>query len=291
MHGALLAQLTIDGLLLGGVYALSALGLNLIFGVMRIVNLAHGQVVIWAALLVAVLYERGHISPFLVLPLAFAAAFAVGAGFQRVILRRLPEDRASAEMTSLLITFGASYVLVGAGLAVFSGDFRSVSSLTGAWNVGPLSIALARLLAFGASGVIALMLALVLRYTPLGRAIRATSQSLEGALACGVDVERVRTISFALGTGVAAASGCLLSLIFTVNPETGGNITLSSFAVIALGGLGNYAGALLGAAIIGLAVSFTGYYASAQLAEAAPYVLFILVLLVRPGGLLGRSST
>ncbi|TAM91859.1 branched-chain amino acid ABC transporter permease [bacterium] len=290
MHAALIGQLTIDGLLVGGVYALSALGLNVIFGVMRIVNLAHGEFVIGAALLSAVLFERWHANLFVVLPLAFVLAFGLGALIQRAFLRRLPEDLASAEATSLLMTFGLSYFFVGAWLTFFSGNFRSVPYLTGAWTLGPFSIAQARLAAFVASGIIAVLLALLLRYTALGRSIRATSQNVQGALACGVDVERVRTLSFALGTAIAAASGCLLILIFTVNPETGANVTLASFAVIALGGLGNYAGTLVGAAVIGLAVSFTGYFATAQVAQAAPYVLFILVLLLRPAGILGKSG-
>jgi len=290
MHPVLIGQLTVDGLLLGGIYALSALGLNVIFGVMRIVNLAHGEFVIGAALFAAVLFERWHINPFIVLPFAFAAAFGGGALIQRFLLRRLPEDLAAAETTSLLLTFGISYFLVGAGLAIFSGNFRSVPFLTGAWALGAISIAQTRFVAFVTSSILALLLALLLRYTALGRSLRATSQSIEGALACGVDVERVRTFAFALGTGIAAASGCLLSLIFTVNPETGANVTLASFAVIALGGLGDYVGTLVGAAIIGLAISFTGYYASAQVAQAAPYVLFILVLLLRPSGLLGRRA-
>ncbi|MDE2571674.1 MAG: branched-chain amino acid ABC transporter permease [bacterium] len=290
MHPALIGQLTIDGLLVGGIYALSALGLNVIFGVMRIVNLAHGQFVIMAALICAALFDWGHVSPFAVLPVAFVGALIAGALVQRAFLRRLPEDLASAETTSLLLTFGVSYFMLGLGFAIFTGNFHSVPYLTGSWSIGPFSIAQARLIAFVTAAIIALLLAVVLRYTAVGRSIRATSQSLQGAMACGIDVENVRTVSFAIGSGLAAACGCLLSTIFSYNPQTGDDFTLSAFAVIALGGLGNYAGTLLGAAIVGLAISFTGYYVSAQAAQAAPFVLFILILLVRPVGLLGRRA-
>jgi len=290
VSAATFAQITLDGLLLGGVYALSALGFTMIFGVMRVVNLAHGSFVVLSALLAAWTYERYHLSPLLVLPAAFALAYALGAAIHRFLLRRLPAEVASQEATSLTLTFGLSYFLAGAGLAVFGGTFRAVPYLTGAFNVGPFAIGQARLLAFGAAALLTGALALFLRATPAGRAIRATSQHAEGAQACGIDVDAVRTSAFALGSGIAAASGCLLSLIYTLNPEMGDVFTLNAFAVVAIGGLGSYAGALAGAAILGLAGSYVAYFANAQIAEAAPYVIFILVLLVLPAGLMGKRA-
>jgi branched-chain amino acid transport system permease protein len=285
-----LAQLTIDGLLLGGVYALSALGFNMIFGVMRVVNLSHGQFVVLAALLAAWAYATYHVSPLVTLPVAVVLAFVLGALVHRFLLRRLPADTASQEAVSLTLTFGLSYFLAGAGLAIFGGTFRAVPYLTGAFSVGPFSIGQARLLAFVAAAVLTALLAVFLRVTPIGRAIRATSQHLEGAMTCGIDVDAVRTFSFALGSAIAAAAGCLLSLIYTLNPEEGGIFTLNAFAVVAIGGLGSYTGALVGAAILGLATSYTAYFTNAQLSEAAPYVIFVLVLLVLPQGLLGRRT-
>jgi branched-chain amino acid transport system permease protein len=284
------AQITLDGLLLGGVYALSALGFTMIFGVMRVVNLAHGSFVVLAALLAAWAYAQVHVSPLLVLPAAVAIAFVLGAAIHRVLLRRLPAEVASQEATSLTLTFGLSYFLAGAGLAVFGGTFRAVPYLTGAFHLGPLAIGQARLLAFVVAAVLTALLALYLRATTTGRAIRATSQHVEGAQACGIDVDGVRTFAFALGSAIAAASGCLLSLIYTLNPEMGDVFTLNAFAVVAIGGLGSYTGALAGAAILGLASSYVAYFANAQLAEAAPYVIFILVLLVLPAGLMGKRA-
>jgi branched-chain amino acid transport system permease protein len=206
-------------------------------------------------------------------------------------LRRLPTELASAEASSLTLTFGLAYFMAGAGLALFGGEFRSVPILTGAFQLGPISIAQARLLAFASALVLAIALGALMRYTVLGRAIRATSQNADGALACGVDADRVRTLSFALGTAVACAAGNLLAMIYTLNPQMGVGFTITAFAVIAIGGLGNYTGAIVGALLLGCATSFTSYFAGTKLAEAAPYVAFVLVLLFLPNGIMGRRVT
>ncbi|GAC1571171.1 MAG: branched-chain amino acid ABC transporter permease [Candidatus Elarobacter sp.] len=282
--------MTVDGLLLGGVFALAALGLNVIFGVTRIVNLAHGEVIVLAALCAAVAFQRFGITPIALLPAEVLAGATFGVVLERVVFRRLPPDPAGAETTSLLLAFGVSYFLVGFGLAVFTGDFRSVAYLTGAWQLGAISIGQSRLVAFVAAVAIAGALALLLRTTAFGRALRAASQNLDGARACGIDIDRMRTMSFALGTGVAAAAGGLVSMVYAVNPDSGSQLTLLSFSVVALGGLGSYAGTLIGAAILGVAVSFAGFFASAQIGALMPYVIFVLVLLFRPSGILGKNT-
>ena len=283
-------QLIVNGLLLGGVLALSALGFNIIFGVMRVVNLAHGDLIVIAALTCAFAYAHWHINPLLLLPFTALGGFVIGAAIQRFLLRRLPAEIASGEASSLTLTFGLSYFLAGAGLAIFGGHFQSVPYLTGAIQLGAISIPQARLLAFVAAIVIAALLGAFLRYTSAGRAIRATSMNLDGALACGVDAEQVRTISFGLGSAVAAMAGTLLSYVYTFTPDDGIPFTISAFAVVAIGGLGSYAGALLGALVLGFAQAFASYYAGSTLADAAPYVLFVLVMLVLPQGLFGRRT-
>jgi branched-chain amino acid transport system permease protein len=285
-----IVQLLVNGILLGGVLALSALGFNIIFGVMRVVNLAHGDILVLAALVCAVAFSQWHINPLFLLPLNIAGGFVIGAAIQRFLLRRLPAETASGEASSLTLTFGLSYFFMGAGLWVFGGQFQSVPYLTSAFQLGPISVPQSRLLAFGAALVLAALLGVFLRTTRIGRAIRATSMNLDGALACGIDVETVRTFSFGLGSAVAAAAGTLLSYIYTFNPQGGTAYTLSAFAVIAIGGLGSYSGALLGALILGLAQSFASYYVGSTLADAAPYVLFIIVMLLVPNGLMGRRT-
>jgi branched-chain amino acid transport system permease protein len=287
----LILQLIVNGVLLGGVLALSALGFNIIFGVMRVVNLAHGDFVVLSAVFCAFAFAQTGINPLLLLPLTVAAGFVLGAAVHHYLLRRLPGEIASAEASSLTLTFGLSFLLAGAGLAIFGGNYRSVPFLTGAYHIGELSIPQARLLAFGTALALALLLGLFLRYTAVGRAIRATSQNVTGALACGIDTDRVRTISFALGTAVATAAGTLMSFIYSLNPQMGVVFTINAFAIVVIGGLGSYTGAILGAMILGLAQSFTSYFAGATLSEAAPYVLFIVVSLLLPSGLLGRRAT
>lgn len=290
MAPATLVQLLVDGLLLGGVLALSALGFNVIFGVMRVVNLAHGDFLVLSALLCAIAYGKWGINPLLLLPATIAGGALLGAIVHRLLLRRLPTELASSEAASLTLTFGLSYFLAGAGLALFGGEYRSVPALTGAFHLGPIAIAEARLLSFAGAVLLALGLGLLLRYTRLGRAIRATSQNADGALACGVDADRVKTVSFALGSAVAAAAGNLLVMVYTLNPQSGVEFTITAFAVVAIGGLGNSTGAVVGALLLGCATSFSAYFAGTKLSEAAPYVAFVLVLLFLPNGIMGRRT-
>jgi branched-chain amino acid transport system permease protein len=283
-------QLVVNGILLGGVLALSALGFNVIFGVMRVVNLAHGDFVVLAAVFSAFVFGQFGINPLLLLPLTIAIGLVLGALIHYGLLRRLPPEVTSAEAASLTLTFGLSYFLSGAGVAIFGGRFVSVPYLTGAFQLGAISIPQARLFTFVVAVILSIGFALVLRTTLLGRAIRATSQNLDGALACGIDVDRVRTLAFAIGTAVAMAAGTLLSFIDSVNAQEGVLYTVNAFAVVVIGGLGNYTGAVLGALILGLTEELASYFFGARIAEAAPYLLFILVLLVAPAGILGRRT-
>ena len=270
--------------------ALSALGFNIIFGVMRVVNLAHGDFVVLAAMVSALAFAQTGANPLALLPVAAAGGFVLGAAVQRFLLHRLPGEIASGEASSLTLTFGLSFFLAGGGLALFGGTYRSVPYLTGAFHVGGISVPHAKLLSFGLALALAAALGAFLRYTRLGSSIRAASQNHDGALACGIETETVRTVSFGVGTAVAACAGTLMSMIYNLNPQLGVGFTVSAFAVVVIGGLGSYAGCIAGAAILGLASSFASYYAGASLAEAAPYVLFILISLLMPTGLLGRRT-
>ncbi|MGH7659679.1 MAG: branched-chain amino acid ABC transporter permease, partial [Vulcanimicrobiaceae bacterium] len=174
-------------------------------------------------------------------------------------------------------------------LAIFTGDFRSVAYMTGSWSVAHIEIAKAQFLAFLLAVAVAAIFAAVLRSTRVGRALRAASQNVDGARACGIDINRMRTLSFALGIGIAAAAGSLLSMIYAYSPDTGSQFTLLAFSVVVLGGLGSYAGSVIGAAVLGLAVSFVGFYFNTHLGSMMPYVVFILVLLFRPQGILGKA--
>jgi len=277
-------QLVVNGLLVGGVYGLMSLGINLVWGVMGVINLAHGDLIMAAGFLTFWIFSGWHTNPLLLLPVGMAMAFAVGVLSQRFLLGRLPQDRGAIK-SSLLMTFGISYVLINTAQLLWGNEFQTVTFFTGSWHVEGLDFAKGRTVAFLAASGITLVLWLFLRYTNFGRAIRAVSQNRDGASVCGVDNSRIQVATFALGASLAGAAGVLLVMIFAISPSMGSGYTIRSFAVAVIGGLGSFPGALAGAMILGLAEVFTGFLVSAQIANGMAFILFLIVLLVLPQGL------
>jgi branched-chain amino acid transport system permease protein len=286
----ILLQLIVNGIMLGGVYGLMSLGINLVWGVMGVVNLAHGDVIIAAGFLTFWLFTRFHLNPLLAFPLAVAVGFAIGFLVQKLILGRVPQDR-GAMKTSLLMTFGVSYMLINAAQLLFGNEFQTVMFLPGSWHLAGLDFARSRTLAFAMAAIVSLVLWAFLRFTFTGRAIRAVSQNADGASVCGIDIPRVRILSFGLGSALAGAAGALLVMIFAISPAMGTGYTLRSFAVTVIGGLGSFPGALFGAVILGMCEVFAGYLASAQISNGIAFLLFLAVLLARPQGLFGWKSS
>ncbi len=286
MDSHIFLQLVVNGLMVGGVYGLMSLGINLVWGVMGVVNLAHGDVIVAAGFLTFWLFTRYGVNPLLGLPAGVAMGFAVGILAQRFLLGRVPPDRGAVK-TSLLMTFGISYIVINAAQLLWGNEFQTVMFLGGSWQVGALDFAKARTVAFLAAGLVSFLLWAFLRHTGTGRAVRAVSQSPDGATVCGIDIPRTRVISFGLGSALAGAAGVLLVMVFAISPAMGTGYTIRSFAVTVIGGLGSFPGALLGAVILGLAEVFTGYLVSAQVANGIAFLLFLVVLLVLPQGLLG----
>ena len=285
---AMLAQVIVSGILAGSLYALVALGLGLIFGVMRVINIAHGPLLMLGAYTTYFLTTRLNMNPLLTVPVAMAALFVVGVLLQRGLVDRVVD---APELSSLLLTFGISIALVNLAQLAFTSDLRAVEYITGAWVLGGLAFSKPRVIAFVfAAGVTALSF-LLLKFTRLGKAIRATSQSREVAMVCGVDVGRIHMLTFGLGAALAAAGGALLAVIVAIQPEMGGVWTFKSFLVIVLGGAGNYPGALVGGLLLGLVEQLASLFLTTQLSEVVAYVLLVLVLLVRPSGLLGGRQT
>jgi branched-chain amino acid transport system permease protein len=282
-------QLAINGVMVGGVYALMSLGINLVWGVMGVVNLAHGDLIVAAGFLAFGLFARYGVDPLLSLPLAAALGVLFGVLVQRLVLGRVPPDRGAAK-TSLLMTFGISYMVINSVQLLGGDQFQTVMSLRGSWSAWGLDFARTRTVAFLAAALVTVLLWLFLDRTFTGRAVRAVSQNGDGAAVCGIDIGRIRAIAFGLGCGLAAAAGVLLVTIFAVSPVMGTGNTVRSFAVTVIGGLGSFPGALLGAVILGLAEVFTGYLVSAQVANGIAFLLFLAVLLARPQGLLGSKS-
>jgi branched-chain amino acid transport system permease protein len=284
----MLAQVVVSGLLAGALYAMVALGLALIFGVMRVINIAHGPMLMLGAYTTWLLFDRFGMNPYLTLPLSAAVMFAVGALLQRTLVFRVVD---APELSSLLLTFGVSIALVNVAQLVFTSDLRSVEFLTGSILLGPVAVSKSRLIAcVFAAGITALAF-LFLRATKLGKAIRATSQSREVAMVCGIDVQRIHLIAFGMACALAACGGTLVAVMVAIQPEMGQIWTFKSFLVIVLGGAGNYPGALLGGLLLGLVEQLASLFLTTQLSEAVAYVLLVLALLVRPTGLLGGRQT
>src|SRR6184192_75088 len=284
----MLGQVVISGILSGALYAMVALGLALIFGVMRIINVAHGPLLMLGAYATFFLYSALGINPYLTVPVSMLVLFAVGLLLERTLVFRVVD---APELSSLLLTFGISIALVNLAQLLFTSDLRSVEYLVGSWVVGPLALSKARVVAFTVASALTGLSFLFLQRTRLGKAIRATSQNREVAMVCGIDVQRIHLVTFGLSAGLAGAGGALIAVIVAIQPEMGQIWTFKSFLVIVLGGAGNYPGALLGGMLLGLVEQLASLFLTTQLSEVVAYVLLVVVLLVRPTGLLGGRQT
>lgn len=278
-----LANVLLFGVLLGGVYAIMAYGLGLIYGVMRIVNLAHGAVLMLAAYAAYSLNAAWALDPLfslpLVLPLAYAAGMALHVGLVR-------HAQAGPPMASLLLLFGVGLCARNAAYLVWTGDDRAVTLSYGLATLDagvpvPLTKLLVFTIALAATGA---MWALF-RFTHFGRAIRAVSQDAFAAELSGLDVGRINARAFGLGTAIGALGGVLLSDLYVVNPEFGSGFLLKSFCIIVLGGMDSMLGIFAGAVLLGVAETATGVYGTGALQDAVSFVLLVTALVIRPGGL------
>lgn len=284
-----LLQVILSGILLGGVYALFATGLNMIFGVMKVINLAHGELMMLGAYITFFLFSRAGLNPLISLPISALALMLFGVLLQFTLVERVISQPL---LSSLLLTFGLSTLMMGVALNLWTSNFRSVvwEPLTGAWDVFGLAFSKSRVVAF----LIALAVTggtwLFLQKSTFGKAIRATAQHPEVAQICGIDVRRVRLATFGLGSAMAAISGSLMAMIFTISPEMGRMFIGKGFAIIVLGGLGSFAGAFLGALSLGMGETLAAYWTNTQLAEAVAYAILVAVLLLRPAGFFGKAE-
>ncbi|MDF2235690.1 branched-chain amino acid ABC transporter permease [Albimonas sp. CAU 1670] len=276
------------GLLLGGIYALVSVGLNLIFGVIRVVNFAQGEFVMlgmYGALAAQLaLGFDPYVGALLILP----ALFALGCGVYWLILRPLQGE----PMMQIFATFGLLMLIQNAVLAATGGVAFSVNSslAVGSVSLGPVQVGTGRLIVLIAATVVTGGLAWYLRATWHGKAIRAVAQDRAAAKLMGVNVQRIYTISFGIGAALAGLAGCLLAPLYSMTPQIGINFILPAFAVVVLGGLGSVAGAYLGGFVVGLTEAFSGYYLDPALKHAVLFVVFIVVLVIRPQGLFGHAG-
>jgi branched-chain amino acid transport system permease protein len=284
-----LLDLLLSAVLLAGLYALMAYGLGLIYGVLRIVNLAHGGAIMAGAYLGWVLHERWGIDPYLALPLVLLLGFGCGALLYLALVRHLPRGAAGGP-ASLLLLFGVWLLLRNAAYLLFSGNDQVIRTAYSTRSIALFGtfISLNRLAVLGAALVIPVGLQLLLKRTYLGKAVRAVAQNPDSCTLVGIDVERVYTFTFGLGTALAGAAGLLSATLFAFNPSFGAKELLESFVVVVLGGLGSVLGMALAALILALVEAFAILVLPSYLTSAVGFVMLVLVLVLRPGGLFGR---
>jgi branched-chain amino acid transport system permease protein len=276
----------LNGLAQGAVYALVALGLTLIYGVLHIINFAHGALLMAALYGVFFLNARLGIDPYAALPVMVPAMFVFGYGLQRFVVGRAGHGK---DENVLLVTLGLAIVLENAALAAFKSDTRTIETAYtfATVNVAGAMIAVPKAVAFfGALAVAALLLLLVTR-TDLGRAIRAVAKERQGARIVGIDVEHVFAMSFGIGLACLGAAACFLLPAYYVNPQVGNGFVLIAFTIVVLGGMGSFTGALVGGFIVGVIESLGGLWLGESLGQIGIFLAFIAILLFRPQGLFG----
>lgn len=280
-----LAQVLITGVLMGGIYGLIAVGLTLIFGVMNIVNFAHGTFMMLAMYLTFWLWKLYGLDPYLAALVVAPALFLVGAAVQYVLVERIID---APPHNQLLLTLGISLFLMNAAQVVWTSDFRSIQTqYTGvALYAGDLAVSVPRLLAFAAAIVVNTSLFLLLKHTDFGKAIRAASEEREGAALVGIDLRRIRIATFGLGVALVAIGGAVITPFFHINPDVGETFTLLAFIVVVLGGLGNAAGALVAGLVVGVAEAIGAIVLPGSLKQLLIFFVFVLFLAFRPTGIL-----
>jgi len=285
----LFVQVCVSGLLLGGVYALISVGLNLIFGVVRIINFAHGEIVMLAMYLTFWAHELLHLDPYLSVIIVLPLMFLFGVALQRVVIQ--PILNTSANM-KIFATVALSLLIQNLALIFWKGDFRTVQTpySMSTFELVGIIISVPRLVAFGAALLSILGLYHFLKYSFTGKALRAIVEDQAVARLMGVGVERLYLLAFGIGSASTALGGVLLMPFNSVYPTVGVPFTLMAFIVVVLGGLGSMAGTFFAGLFIGVVEALGGTYVSPALKEAIYFVIFILVVLVRPQGFLGKGK-
>ncbi|MBI5968732.1 MAG: branched-chain amino acid ABC transporter permease [Deltaproteobacteria bacterium] len=284
----LFLQSLVNGILLGGIYAACSAGFCLAFGVMGVVNLSHGDFVMLGAFITYWLFFLSGLDPFLTLPLTLIALFFLGFFLQKLTINRLV---GSPPIMSYLLTFGLHLVLSNLALRAWTADYRTLSTSYSGLNLDfhGLILPYSRLTTFAVAMGVTFGLYFLLYRTEIGRAIRATAQDREMARLMGVKIFRIYILTFALATGITGLAGSLISSTFVIYPQMGLPFTVIAFCVVVLGGMGYVPGTLWGGMILGVLESLTTTYLTAGLSLALTFFLLLLMLIIRPGGILGKG--
>ena len=276
----------IFGLLLGGIYGLVSIGLNLIFGVVRIVNFAQGELVMFGMYGCYYAYAQLGVSPYLSVFVVAPLVGLLGMAIQRLVIQPLHNE----SNMQIFATFGLLMLFQNIMLAISGGEAFSIGGQvgTGVLEIGDTKISMARLITFVITTLITIGLHLFLRHTISGKSIRAVTQDKRAARVMGINVEKTFLLTFGVGAALAGVAGAMLTPIYSITPAVGGNFILAAFAVVVLGGLGSVWGAYFGGLIVGVVEAFAGYYIDPALKNAIWFIIFLIVLIVRPAGLLGQ---
>ena len=285
----ILIQILVNGLLLGGIYALLSIGLTLIFGVVRVINFAHGEFLMISMYIAYFFYAFFGWNPYWSLIINFPLMFLLGMATDQLLIRPL---RNAPSYMQVFATVGLSILLINLALFIFSGDYRAIDlpfakKVIQLWGI---YLNYPRLIIFSSSIGITLLIYLFLQNTDIGKQIRAIAQNRTAARIMGLKLNRIYMITFGIGSGLVGIAGGLITPVYYVYPTVGVYFVLTAFVVVVLGGMGNMMGAFLGGLIIGIVDSVSGYYIDPSLKETVYYVIFVLVLIFRPSGLLGQAG-
>lgn len=287
------AQNLAFGILVGALYGLAAVGLALVFGVTKFLNVAHGELLMLGGYASFWLFNLWRVDPFLSLPLAIVILLVVGAVFYKLLFARMVKLAEGAKIqNTLLVGFGLSLILQNMALRLWTADTRSITTFySGAvWTLLGVRLPVVRVASMGIAFVLIVALQLFLRSTYMGKALRATVENWEAATLMGIDIQRVYLLSFVMGAALAGVAGALVSVGYSIDPTMGMSWTLKSLVVMVLGGLGSLTGTFVGGLILGVTESATGYFLSLTYREVVGLVLFLLVLIFRPQGLFGAKE-
>ncbi|WP_332824282.1 branched-chain amino acid ABC transporter permease [Ramlibacter sp.] len=289
LDSGILFSAVLNGLTTGAVYALVALGLTLIYGVLHIINFAHGAALMMALYGVYFLKKHFGLDPYLALLPMVAVMFVAGYALQRGIINRASHGK---DENILLVTLGLAIVLENVALLAFKSDTHTIETpyTLATVAIGPAMIAVPKLVAFAGALAVSAVLLWIVRRTDLGRAIRAVAREKHGARLVGIDVDHVYAMSFGIGLACLGAAACFLLPAYYVNPQVGNGFVLVAFTIVVLGGMGSFAGALVGGLLIGVVESLGGLWFGESLGQVGIFLLFIAVLLFRPQGLFGARA-
>jgi branched-chain amino acid transport system permease protein len=283
----MLIQTLVSGLLIGGIYALIGLGMTLIMGVMKIINLAHGQLMMIGMYITYTLYQVFHLDPYFSLLVVMPCLFLIGVLIQKYFLNPLLKVDSILPENQVLMTVGIGMVLTELMRFIYHSDYKSVQTgySSAAFYLGDISFNVPMFVAFFIAMLLTAALFVFLLKTDLGKSVRATAQNKTAAMILGINAEWITVLTYGLGSALAAASGALLLPIYYLFPDIGGPFTLKAFVITMLGGMGSTVGAIVGGVVLGVAESLGATYLSMALKDAVAMVIFLLVLIFLPGGL------